>query len=186
MMDIQFPAESFDIIWSEGSIGIIGFKKGLLEWKRYLKPQGYLALHDIAWIKDNPPGEIKDFFNKVYPDILTIQQSIGLIEECGYTVIGHFVFPQDAGWEFYYEPLLRRLEMFKKMFADNQKFLDVISDEGLEIEMFRKYHDWYGSVFYVLQKEDVLSILCYTDEMSSYVFLYEVTRKWSLLPSFAK
>ena len=38
MFDMPYPEESFDIIWSEGSIFIIGFEKGLTEWKKYLKP----------------------------------------------------------------------------------------------------------------------------------------------------
>lgn len=37
MFDIQYPTEYFDIIWAEGSIFIIGFEKGLLEWKKYIK-----------------------------------------------------------------------------------------------------------------------------------------------------
>jgi len=38
MMEMNFDTESFDIIWSEGSIYIIGFESGLREWKRLLKP----------------------------------------------------------------------------------------------------------------------------------------------------
>ncbi len=152
MMDMHFPAESFDIIWSEGSIFIIGFEKGLIEWKRYLKPQGYLALHDIAWTKEDPPREIKDFWDTVYPNVTTIQQAIKTIRKCGYTVIDHFVLPEDAWWEFYYKPLENRLDLLKKKYASDQKVLDILSEEQMEIEMFRKYHEWYGSVFYVLQK----------------------------------
>jgi len=31
MVDMDFPDESFDIIWAEGSIAVIGFKRGLKE-----------------------------------------------------------------------------------------------------------------------------------------------------------
>jgi len=44
--DMVFPDESFDLIWAEGSIYEIGFERGLREWKRFLKPGGYLAIHD--------------------------------------------------------------------------------------------------------------------------------------------
>ena len=43
MFDLQFQKESFDIIWAEGSIYIIGFKRGLREWRRLLKPYGFFA-----------------------------------------------------------------------------------------------------------------------------------------------
>ena len=44
--DMKFPDENFDLIWAEGSIYVIGFARGLREWKRFLKPGGYLAIHD--------------------------------------------------------------------------------------------------------------------------------------------
>src|SRR4030065_309490 len=40
MVDMDFPAGSFDIIWSEGSIYVVGFEKGLRDWARFLKPNG--------------------------------------------------------------------------------------------------------------------------------------------------
>ena len=32
------------------------------------------------------------------------------------------------------------------------KSLEVIENEELEIELYRKYHDYYGYVFYIMQK----------------------------------
>ncbi|MCK4388191.1 MAG: class I SAM-dependent methyltransferase, partial [Dehalococcoidia bacterium] len=46
MFDMDFPDESFDIIWAEGSISRIGFERGLKEWRRFLKPNGFLVVHD--------------------------------------------------------------------------------------------------------------------------------------------
>ena len=46
MFDMEFPDENFDIIWAEGSISVIGFERGLKEWKRFLKPTGFLVVHD--------------------------------------------------------------------------------------------------------------------------------------------
>jgi ubiquinone/menaquinone biosynthesis C-methylase UbiE len=43
MSKMDFPDESFDIIWAEGSIFIIGFERGLKDWRRFLKPNGYLV-----------------------------------------------------------------------------------------------------------------------------------------------
>ena len=67
MFELDFPAESFDIIWSEGSIFAIGFERGLREWRRLLKPGGFLVVYDeegnknsdevtvecITWIEEN-------------------------------------------------------------------------------------------------------------------------------------
>jgi ubiquinone/menaquinone biosynthesis C-methylase UbiE len=43
MEDLPFEGEALDIIWSEGAIYIMGFEKGVRDWKRFLKPGGYLA-----------------------------------------------------------------------------------------------------------------------------------------------
>jgi ubiquinone/menaquinone biosynthesis C-methylase UbiE len=37
ILDMSFPDENFDIIWSEGSIFVIGFERGIRAWKRFLK-----------------------------------------------------------------------------------------------------------------------------------------------------
>jgi ubiquinone/menaquinone biosynthesis C-methylase UbiE len=44
--DMEFPDGGFDIIWAEGSINVIGFKRGLQQWKRFLKPNGFMVAHD--------------------------------------------------------------------------------------------------------------------------------------------
>ena len=46
MGNMDFLDESFDIIWAEGSIAVVGFKTGLKEWRRFLKPNGFLVVHD--------------------------------------------------------------------------------------------------------------------------------------------
>ncbi|MBN2099628.1 MAG: class I SAM-dependent methyltransferase [Dehalococcoidia bacterium] len=46
MSEMDFPKASFDIIWAEGSIDYVGFKRGLTEWRRFLKPKGCMAVHD--------------------------------------------------------------------------------------------------------------------------------------------
>ncbi len=43
---MDFPPASFDIIWAEGSISVVGFERGLREWRQFLKPNGFLAVHD--------------------------------------------------------------------------------------------------------------------------------------------
>jgi ubiquinone/menaquinone biosynthesis C-methylase UbiE len=46
MLDMKFPNDSFDIIWAEGSIYIIGFERGLREWARFLRTNGFFVVHD--------------------------------------------------------------------------------------------------------------------------------------------
>lgn len=46
MFELDFPDESFDIVWAEGSMSRIGFEKGLKEWRRFQKPIGFLVVRD--------------------------------------------------------------------------------------------------------------------------------------------
>lgn len=152
MFDIKYPEEFFDIIWAEGSIFIIGFEKGLSNWKKHIKKNGYLAVHEMTWLKENPPKKIFDYWNRVYPNITTIDKNLDIIKKCGYKTIGYFALPEDAWWEFYYNPLQKRLINLKDKYKDNLEALDMINEEQLEIDLFTKFNQWYGSVFYVMQK----------------------------------
>jgi SAM-dependent methyltransferase len=152
MFEIDFPEEYFDIIWAEGSIFIIGFERGLMEWKQYLKPKGFLAVHEMTWLKHNPPKEIRDYWKKVYPDINTIEFNLEIIKKSGYNIIGFFPLPEDAWWDFYYEPLEKRLKKMRVKYKNNKKAQEMINIEQEEIDLFRRYSSWYGSVFFVMQK----------------------------------
>jgi SAM-dependent methyltransferase len=153
MFNLDFPGEHFDIIWAEGAIYIIGFEKGLKEWRRLIKPHGFLVVHEMCWLEPNPPKEIYDYWMAVYPGIMTIPDNLELIPDCGYRVIGHFPLPDDAWWVEYYGPLEKRLKKLWEKYKDDREALAVIHEEQREIDLYRKYHAWYGSVFFILQKE---------------------------------
>jgi len=116
MFDMDFPDESFDIIWAEGSIWIIGFERCLKEWRRFLKPNGFLAVHEMTWLRPNPPKEICDYWRGVYPGITTVPENLEQISGCGYDVIGHFTLPEDAWWIEYYGPLEKRIGASRKIY----------------------------------------------------------------------
>jgi hypothetical protein len=44
------------------------------------------------------------------------------------------------------------LNKLKIKYKDTPEALDMIKGEERERELFRKYNEWYGSVFYVMQK----------------------------------
>jgi len=154
MFDMDFPNEKFDIIWAEGSIFPIGFEKGLREWRQFIKPNGFLVVHEMTWLKPNPPREIREYWKRVYPGIRTIQENLKVMPDCGYAVIGHFSLPEDAWWVEYYNPLEDRIRTLRKKYRDDQESLAELDKEQEEIDMYRKYSKWYGSAFYIMQKID--------------------------------
>ena len=152
IINMDFPEEEFDILWAEGSIFIIGFEKGIIDWKKFIKQGGFLAVHEMTWLRDNPPKEISDYWERVYQQISTIDNNLEIIKKCGYKIIGYFPLPDDAWWELYYNPLEKRLKMLEKKYKNNPETLGMIRGEYEEIDLFRKYKKWYGSVFYIMQK----------------------------------
>ena len=93
-----------------------------------------------------------DYWKKVYPGIKTIPENLELIPGCGYREVGYFPLPEDAWWDEYYNPLEKRIQSLRKKYTDNPKALAILDNEQLEIDLFRKYSQWYGSVFYVMQR----------------------------------
>ena len=154
MFKMDFPGGYFDIIWAEGAIYIIGFERGLKEWRRFIKPRGFLVVHEMCWLQPSPPKEIQDYWMAVYPGIMTIPNNLELIPERGYRVIGHFPLPDDAWWVEYYSPLEKRLNKLREKYRDDHKAMTVIEEEQREIDLYWKYHAWYGSVFFALQKDN--------------------------------
>ncbi len=152
MFCLGFEESSFDALWCEGAIFIIGFEKGLHEWRKFLSEKGYLAVTEMCLIDPNPPKEVKDYLTKVYPPIKTVKENLEIIKSAGYSVVGYFVLPESSWWENYYLPILSKLPGLKAKYRANREAFAVIDAEELEIEMFRKYSKHYGYVFFVMQK----------------------------------
>jgi len=153
MFAMNFPEESFDLIWAEGSIYIIGFERGLREWKRFIKPRSFLVVHEMAWLRPDPPREIADYWEEFYAAITTAENNFRTISDSGYDLLGHFPLPEDAWWLEYYGPLEKRIQKLKRKYAGDEKALTVLDNEQMEIEMYKKYSCWYGSVFFIMQKK---------------------------------
>jgi SAM-dependent methyltransferase len=153
MFNLKFEDGSFDIIWSEGAIFVIGFEKGLREWRRLLTPDGYVVVSELSWLKHDVPQEAETYVTQVYPAIQTIEGNIEIIQNSGYRLVGSFVLPSKSWWDNYYTPIETKLSSLRAKFRDDKEALQVIACEETEIEMFRQYSDYYGYVFYILQVE---------------------------------
>ena len=150
MFNLVYDNNTFDLIWSEGSILIIGFEKGLREWKQLLADKGYLVVSELSWLRDDIPLEVREYMKHVYPDIKTIQGNLDIAKKVGYHIIGFFVLPTESWWADYYNPILVKLLSSKEKYENDKEKLQFIASHETEIEMFQKYSDYYGYVFYIV------------------------------------
>lgn len=130
---IDFPDENFDIVWAEGVIAIIGFEPGLREWRRLIKPHGFLVVHD---------------------NIDDMKTKHEIVPVCGYMLLDMFVVPKDIWWDKYYCPFEKRIQELRTKYRNDTKLLALLDKEQQEVEEFKKNPKYHGSVFYVMQKAD--------------------------------
>lgn len=152
MFSLEFEPESFDLIWSEGAIYIMGFQEGLQSWRRFLKLRGTLAVTELSWLVTNPPEEPLNFWKNAYPAMKNVEENITTLQDSGYTYIDSFTLPESAWWDNYYIPLERRLADLRKKYQGNQEANAILDEQQLEIELYKNYSQCYGYVFYIMQK----------------------------------
>lgn len=149
---LPFADDSFDLIWSEGAIYNIGFKKGIELWKPFLKPGGVLAVSEITWLHPNPPEEIRSHWGAEYPEIATASEKIKLLEDAGYDLLGYSVLPPSSWLENYYIPTESRIPRFTARHEGVQEVEDLITMERQEAKLYKQYKKWFSYGFYVVVK----------------------------------
>ena len=153
MNDLAFPDGSFDVIWCEGAIVIIvGFAKGLSACRRLLVPGGHMVVSELCWLRDNPPTEVKAFFDAEGAAVADMDARREDIADNGYRLVGDFVLPAAGWWENYYVPLGTTLERFRVAHAGDDEALEVAARSQYEIDLYRKYQEYFGYGFFVMQR----------------------------------
>jgi len=151
MENLQFRDAELDLIWSEGAIYNIGFERGLNEWRKFLKQGGYIAVTENTWLTEERPAEIQDFWQNAYPEIDTIPNKVAQMQKAGYLPVATFVVP-DACWIDYYAAQATNLDSFLMKYPDNKTAEEFIRYQRYEAELYAKYGQYYGYVFYVGRK----------------------------------
>ncbi len=131
MKDMQFAEGSFDIIWSEGAIFVIGFEQALKEWRRFIRPEGYLVLH---------------------ARLESTEQRIAAIPTLGYKLIDKFLVPKEAWWDEYYAPLEKLIEGLRHKYRADQSAQAILDKVQTEVDEFKRRPEYHGSMFYIMQK----------------------------------
>ncbi len=152
MAALPFGENELDVIWSEGAIYNIGFQRGLHEWQRLLKPGGYLAVTEASWFTAERPEEIHAYWKEAYPEIDTIPVKLAQLQEAGFIPTASFILPENCWTYHFYVPQIQAQAEFLKKYPGNKTAENLIANQRHEAEMYSRYKDFYGYVFYIGRK----------------------------------
>jgi ubiquinone/menaquinone biosynthesis C-methylase UbiE len=131
MTDMQFRDSSFDILWCEGAIYVIGFEEGLRTWRRFLRHKAFLAVH---------------------AKIVDVEKRIDSVSSCGYNLLNTFKVPKESWWDDYYGPMENLVEGLRHRYQNYPDALALLDKVLKEVEEFKTKPENHGSVFYVMQR----------------------------------
>jgi SAM-dependent methyltransferase len=151
MNDMAFEPSSFDLIWSEGAIYIIGFELGLTKVKEFVKPGGYVVVSEAVWLEPDPPREVVEFWQD-YPEIDTVERKLGIVSALGYESVDHVVLPASSWTELYYDPLANRISQYEQKWKGIRDAEDVLAEARQEILIFHRYSRYYSYAFFVMRR----------------------------------
>jgi SAM-dependent methyltransferase len=144
----------FDLVWAEGSLFVMGFRPGLEACFARLAPGGLAGVSELAWLLPDPPAECAEFFAAGYPAMLDLPANRGLIADCGFELLDEFVLPESSWWDPYYDPLEVRLSQYRDKLANDPEKLELLDSFQAEIDIRRKYPEYYGNVFFLMRRRD--------------------------------
>jgi len=150
--NLGMEKKSFDLIWAEGSLYNAGFGRGLEICHDLLVHESSLAASELSWLRPDPPKECRDYFADEYSAMVDIHYNLEIIRCKGFDVIGYFTLSDRAWWEPFYSPLEKRLDAFRKQYAADPDWIAVLDSFQNEIDIYRRYSEYFGYIFYVMQR----------------------------------
>ncbi|MDR2046832.1 MAG: class I SAM-dependent methyltransferase [Clostridiales bacterium] len=152
MENLPFQDEEFDLIWSEGAIDNIGFEKGLTYWRKFLRINGYVAVTCPSWLTDKHPAEIEKFWMEAGSGLDTVGHNIDAMQRAGYSFVAAFTLPEDCWTDNYFVPREAAEQLLSEKYAGGKTVEAYIKGDKYEVELFSKYRQHYGYVFYIGKK----------------------------------
>ncbi|MFH9726609.1 GNAT family N-acetyltransferase [Streptomyces sp. NPDC017254] len=146
---LPFPDGSFDLVWAESSVFVLGFDRALAEWRRLPAPGGALVLTECVWTTGEPGPVARAFWEEHYP-LRTVTGNAAAAVAADYHVLGTVTQP-DSDWDEYYVPLAAHAEA-----ADTTVpgMAEAVAGARAEIALRREHGSDYGYAGFVLRPAD--------------------------------
>ncbi len=153
MKEMPFASDSFDLIWSEGAVYIIGFENALESFRSHLRPGGRIAVSDIAWLVENPPREAREWMASEGVVALHDDEKRAAFVRQGYRLLNAFVVSAAGWWDHYLDPLSARVTEVRADQTDRAA-LSILDELDQEVAMHQAHLGTYGYVFYIAERTE--------------------------------
>ncbi|MEV6249722.1 bifunctional class I SAM-dependent methyltransferase/N-acetyltransferase [Streptomyces sp. NPDC051742] len=146
---LPFPDGSFDLVWAESSVFVLGFDRALAEWRRLLAPGGTLVLTECVWTTEEPGPVPRAFWEEHYP-LRTVAGNAAAAVGAGYHVLGTVPQPE-SDWNEYYGPLAAHADA-----ADTTVpgMAEAVAGARTEIALRHEHGSDYGYAGFALRPAD--------------------------------
>lgn len=152
MTSLPFKKSSFDLLWAEGSVFIMGMKEGLKQWRQFIKAKGFLVFTDLVWLGSERPKELTEYWEAECLYILSIEEALEEVNRAGYQLIDHFTLPNEGWTEQYLLPQQTIIGNLRAKHTNIQEAMEVFNEIEFEREIFEKYNAYFGYEFFILKK----------------------------------
>ncbi len=153
MKALEFPPASFDLVWCEGALFILGFEEGLRTLRPLLRGSGVVVVTEATWLRPlhEVPAEVRAFWAEACPAMTDVEGNLALARRAGFAPLAHFTLPEE-GWAAYVDPLERRMDQVLAANPGNPDAEEAARSERREFAMFREHLGWFGYEFFLLQR----------------------------------
>ena len=135
-----------------GAIDSIGFEKGLTYWNAFLKKDGYVAVTYPSWLTDDHPAKIEKFWSEAGSGLDTIGHNVAIMQKTGFSTVAVFALPEKCWTDNYFIPREAAEKVFFENHPGNKTVEDYVESSKYEAELYSKYKQHYGYVFYIGKK----------------------------------
>jgi SAM-dependent methyltransferase len=153
MRALGLPWASFDLVWCEGALFVLGFEEGLRTLRPLLRGPGVVVVTEAAWLRPalDAPAEVRAFWAEAYPPMTDVEGNLALARQAGFAPLAHFTLPAE-GWAAYVDPLERRMTQVLAQHRGDPDAEDAARRERREFAMFREHLGWFGYEFFLLRR----------------------------------
>jgi SAM-dependent methyltransferase len=153
MKALGLPPESFDLVWCEGALFVLGFEAGLETLRPLLRDPGFVVVSEAVWLRplEEVPPDVRAFWAEGYPGMTDVEGNLSLARRAGFTPLDHFTLPAE-GWTAYVDPLERQMNEVLARHLGDPDAEEAATAERRELAMFRENLRWFGYEFFVLQR----------------------------------